>query len=223
MTPLGRTGGLFSSRVSVSRFAGTRRAPARVRPGATLIELLVVIFIIAILMGLLLPALQSARAKATTVQCQNNVRQVGYAVLRYIDSWKKFPQPSRWTINALKYMEESDLADQLPAVIPKNAVFARPRLFYCPAQSEPDSGVEGVRVCHYVLTVDRPLRGKADKVAWDLHDREDLSTADANTLQPWYFGPEISFAQQRKMFDSKSGPHPSGVFYTWGGQVRGAD
>src|SRR5262245_61698934 len=121
MTLLGRTSGLLLSLLTESRLTAPRRTPSHVRRGATLIELLVVIFIIAILLGLLMPALQSARAKATTVQCQNNVRQVGLAVSQYITSWKKFPEPNRWTINALKYMEESDLADELSGPIPEGA------------------------------------------------------------------------------------------------------
>ena len=150
--------------------------------GFTLIELLVTIFIIALLIGLLLPAVQKVRDAANGISCRNNIKQIGLAWLLHEDTHRFFPsaggsrfpnidfdgdtprilnkQNGGWAYQILPFMEQENLwrGGGMPDAVSKNELIKRTgvKTFICPSRRSKTTHVNTLAVLQKAVPICAP-------------------------------------------------------------------
>ena len=191
--------------------------PMNKRCGLSMVELLVVLAIISIMLGMLLPAVQTLRERARETVCKNNLYQLDIAIAHFAEVHKRLPERalpgkvSGWTIEILPFIEQRNLKYSFPSGLPianvSEKFFRPPAMFRCPRRTALDGDSEdSLWPGHYVFIP------RAGRKAFSLSD------SPVDFIVPWVNGPEMSDAALR----TSKGPH-SGGFHTTHGFQQGVD
>jgi type II secretory pathway pseudopilin PulG len=191
------------------------------RKGLSIVELLIVLGIIAVLIGLLLPAVQAVRQRAEDMVCKNNLHQIGEAAANYWETTGHLPGPGSsgivggWTIELLPYIDQKPLYDQITPGTPISAapdvLLRQPRIYSCPVRSSLEAwNPSAMDPSNYVF-----VPNSERKSFFFMDAPLDLSS-------PWACGVEMNGVGLGQLV----GPHRGGFFTgSWGsvGFMRGQD
>jgi prepilin-type N-terminal cleavage/methylation domain-containing protein/prepilin-type processing-associated H-X9-DG protein len=207
------------------------------RRAFTLVELLVVIAIIGTLIGLLLPAVQSAREAARRFQCANNLKQMGLACMMYADASGSYPsgalqsqkleeiQKLFWSGQILPFLEQGNLASTLDPDQPWDqfepnitAIKTSHSIYRCPSSGGPqyyNQVVEGRATCTYLACASGTIRNETGSgtLIGDLRQNGIMSTNSRTKHRDILDGLSQTILVAETLFLSEvSGPDHSGVF-----------
>ena len=176
------------------------------RAGLTLVELLIVLTIIAVLLGLLFPAVQLARERAREAACQNNLRQIYFALSQFLETNKKLPprpvqgELGGWMIEILPLIEQGNLRNEISIgrrISDSTEFYQPPPLYICPVRRGTQEISEGMWPAHYVVATDGFRKGGS------------VYDAPVNLRLPWGSSPEMAPMEIR----ASTGPHHGGFYF----------